>query len=363
MQIPMSASHRRLENRIEPLMHIDRDNRAQLLEATERIVQETPLMRIEGDALKETLQLHDHYGAVIYAKLLSETPGENHYDYCFPRLLHTLEDLGLISPDRTKRLIEPTSCNAGVSLAWNARVKGYETEIVIPETLPLARAMRVREEATDVTFASSKEGFIKGIQNRLRRRMVELKKEGTGFWCPNHSETDLTPELFGIVGEEINRQLPKGVQPDVLLAALGNGTTIKGITPVLQKRHDRLEVIAYEDADADVTLIGAGGRQGVNMKFVEELKGGSLPVQQLHRADWHELFEGYNRNKQRIDTIGCTSAAALSIARTIIQERKKALNILVMFYDKADRYGNTVVTDDTSVYMGNGKWSKGIELE
>lgn len=360
---PESASHKRLHTRIEPLKSIDRDDREELLNSTEILIRGTPLEHFEGESLKEILQLREHYGSRVFAKVLSETPSESHYDYCFPRLLFFLETEGLISSEDIKHLIEPTSCNAGVSLAWNAALKGYNTEIVVPEVLPLARAHRVAEEATVLTKASSKAGFIKGMNQRLKRRMVELRKDGTGFYCPNHSEIDQTPESFSVIGNEINVQLPTDTNLDYSVVAIGNGTTVKGITPALEPRNPDIEHVGFEDANSNVTLIGAGGRQGMQMRFVEELKNVHFPVQQLNEGDWRELFEGYNRGKSRRETIGHTSAAALAVARNLIQQRKEALDVLVLFYDKADRYGNTVVTSDESVYLGNGRWSEGVILE
>jgi cysteine synthase len=357
METGHSASYKRLHSRIQVLSSLDIEDSELMLRETEKIVQGTPLLEFQDEELQEILQIREHYGSRIFAKVLSETPGESHYDYCFPRLLFFLEQQGIISPQKTKHLIEPTSCNAGVSLSWVAKMKGYDTEIIIPEVLPTARASRVHEEATSVTLASSDSGFIKGMNHKLKRRMVELRKANTDFYCPNHSEIEQTPQTFSVIGEEVNRQLPSDANLDVFIGALGNGTTIKGIAPALEKEHQAIECVGFEDAGEKVTLIGAGGRQGMQMRFVDELKESRLLVQQLQENDWKELFEGFNRGKKRKETIGHTSAAALSVARTLIQQRKQALNILVLFYDKADRYGHTIVRSDDSVYLGNENWS------
>lgn len=316
----------------------------------EVIVRNTPLQRIPGEVLRNVLELQEEYGSVIYAKNLSETPGENHYDYCYPWLLRTMEKDRHTSPGETV-LLENTSGNAGVSFGWVAREMGYHSVLCAPESIPGARKERLRESVDELVLTDESAGFLKGTQEALIQELIQRKQAGKHVVCPNHSRKKETCEAFGRIGEEVNMQLPDGERLDAAIFGIGNGTTITGIKPVLQRNHPDMRTVGFTDLHH--TLIGITGKEGVQFPFVDQLRLDE--VHGLMPEDWENVLERYNRGNRRIDTIGRTSAASLTIAKQLIKQRQKTMNILVFFYDKLDRYADEPITTEAT-YRGNREW-------
>ena len=366
-----SASHKRLLEDISALKEHE-DDPCSWLEKAREITEGTPLKTISGTQLEQVLQLNDVFGSTVYAKVLSETPGENHYDYCMPSLITMQQQRrkaneGRRIPPNTTRLLEPTSTNAGISLAWVARQKGLESEIVMPERMDKIREHRVREEADVVTLAPwlTDEHYLPGVNEMLKHRKRKMADQNVKFRIPNHSEEDDTPNLFRRIGREVHQRLDEtGIKIDIFVGAFGNGTTITGIGDELKEVHNvGLEVIGFgERASTCPTMIGATGIGDLRLKFREQLLAGGMPLEQLDGAEVKELFEGWNIGKSRRETIGISSAGALLVAKKLIESRRQALNVLVLFYDKADRYGNILVTEDDAKYQGGGRWTSGEEL-
>jgi len=345
-----SASYERFLARRAPLDAVDHKDRAALLKAMETLVGNTLLVSIDGEVLRDVLELRREYGSVVYAKNLSETPGENHYDYCYPWLLYTTEEDKRTAPETTV-LLENTSGNAGVSFGWVAREMGYHTVLVVPQNIPAARKERLRESVDELVLPEQKIGFIKDTQVALLRELTERQKSGARVVLPNHSRRHETCEAFSRIGAEVNQQLPDGERLDAAIFGIGNGTTITGIAPVLQQQHPDVTTVGFTDLHN--SLIGVTGKTGVQFPFVDKLRLDEGHC--LLPKDWTNVLERYNRGRARIDTIGRTSAASLAIAKRMIEQRQKAMHILVLFYDKLDRYANEPITTE-AVYRGNGEW-------
>jgi len=326
--------------------------------SVDKIIGNTPLVPIQAD-----------FGSRIWAKVESENPGESHYDRCYVELLRAMEQLGECKPGG--RLLEVTSGNAGVSCGWIARLRGYQTDIVIPPLDP-AREHVIRE-TNDAVIRSQHDGFLSGAVRTFRDVAREARRAGHPYVIPNHSRRPETPRAFERIGAEINTQLPQNIELDAFVCAIGNGTTVTGITRALRERHHKILIHGFEDAGAPcayqrkyggsntpysgtVRMPGAGGTHDVDMPFVDPDFFNQISL--VPEAQWQAVFEEWNtQHPERIDTIGRTSAAALSVARTLIAERRKAMNVLILFYDKADRYGDQVVEREDALYRGNGRWS------
>lgn len=351
-----SAFSRRLEQRTQEVRRArsPREKFQQL----HSIIGSTPLLSLQAA-----------YGSRIWAKVETENPGESHYDRCFLALMERMQACGEAVPGQAK-LLEVTSGNAGVSFGWIGRMLGYATSIVLPP-LPSAREQPVRETNDHVIPSRYPEQFLEGGVRTMREVAREAKRRNNPYILPDHSRRPETPRAFEEIGGEINEQLPPDVSLDVFACAIGNGTTITGISRSLRERHRQLLVHGFEDAaaatayykkygldpiasDTSVEMYGAGGARQIDMPYVslEDIDRISL----IQSVEWREAFEQYNTGKERPETIGRTSAAALHLAHRIIAEQRRAMNILVLFYDKADRYGEHIVTRDEEIYRGEGHW-------
>ena len=327
---------------------LTQETRRELYEALKDIIGKTPLRSTDAA-----------YGSKIWITEESENPGESHYDRCFYHLLEHMESDGSIIPNQTT-LMEVTSGSAGISFGWICKILGYQSKIVIPDELPPARR-RIIEETVDEVIPSGRpgeylEGAVQTFKTLVKNKQTLAEIKNKKLALPNHSQTPLTPRAFEDIGREVIAALPAHLHLDTFVCAIGNGTTVTGITRGLREQYKNISVHGFQDAKRGnhVTLFGAGGRGKLPMPFVEPQHYDQ--VTDLEEADWLPTFEAYNRGKTREDTIGRTSAAALTLANRIIEQRQQAMNILILFYDKADRYGEEIVTDERAVYAGDGHW-------
>jgi cysteine synthase len=313
------------------------------------------------------------HGRCVIAKDESQHPfSESHYDRCWIKLLHTLELQKKIVPGRTE-LLEVTSGNAGRSLGNIARLLGYRTQIFIPPFDP-SRKAGIIEAADDVVDSKYPEQNLAGAVRTFRERIgsvtsntVHLSSEMRGkiarrkIALPNHSRVDETPEAFEQIGEELARQLPAGTHPEAFIGAIGNGSTILGILRGLQQGLGC--DVSFYGFKGPLALYGAGGTDGVDFPFLEQLRERNVIRPDntffVQPENWEETFEEINRDQPRKQTIGRTSAMAIALARKLIEDTQgQCGDVLTVIYDKADQYGKTVVTDPNAIYRGKGQWEQ-----
>lgn len=365
-----SAAYERLQAQLVPLQSIDPNDRNARHGKLDELIRGVSLREIRGDLLRHILDIREEYGSVAYIADLSEKLGENHYSYPILHLLRKAEFLARrrrIIPGQT-RAVETSSGSLAASFGFLTNKLNIPNEIIVSEALPPARIFRVREfnNAGTVTIASAKDGFIAGMVNKLEERLKELRAAGIEHYCLNHSRNADTIEGFSIIGNEINEVLPASVQLDYGVFGKGNATSIHGIYSVLKRdpRHTKMQLACYRDAAKRgeiVSMIGVGGQQGVYFPFINSLPSHS--EEELAKEDWKDIYERYNRGKKRKDTIGHSSAGNLAVIRKIIEEERRPLQLLGIFYDKADTTGNTVVTSEDAEYVNNETWSHGYNLQ
>ncbi len=324
-----------------------------LYDALGGMIGHTPLHRIDVES-----------GSTIWAKLESGNPGESHYDRCYLHLLHEMELRGDIIPGETK-LLDATSGSAGGSLGWIGRILGYQTQVIIPEELPLARVRALQDTVDEVTISRRHGEYIEGVVQTLReiiktRANIRLLKEKK-LALPNHSRNLSTPAAFESMGREVRAQLPPDVKKLDSVLVMGNGASIKGIEKPLRKRFPQLRVHGVRDAEKSgkITLFGASGADGAGKLPMPFLNPDQYDtVTDVHQSDWLREFEECNKGESEMNTIGRTSAAAFMIAKRLIEKSKERMNILMVVYTHAGRDGDEIVTDPDATYAGNGHWNQ-----
>lgn len=368
MEIP-SAAYQRVQRQLAPIRECDPEDRQLLYAKLKELIRGVTIRKIEGDLLKHILDLREDFGSVVYIADLSEQLGENHYPYPILHLLQKAEEREgrrRIIPGKT-RIVETTSGSLGVSVGILTKALGYQDEIIIPDALSPARKHRVEEfnRHGTVTVSSSGPGFIKGMTIKLQERMKQMIEERATWHCLNHSRNPETIEGFRMIGEEIRKALPTDLKLDALACGEGNATSIHGIFGALSKdpRCENMVLTCFKDAagpNEPVAMEGVGGQHGVDFPFIH-----TLPAHQLYewkKSDWWDIYERHNKETVRPQTIGHSSAGSLQTIRRIIEQEHRTLNLLGLYYNKADTSGSTLVTSDTAMYLQNEQWSDGIQL-
>lgn len=365
----MSATYQRflknteeIRSRFPDPRSLDKSQRIELYDAIGSMAGNTPLncLLYEGGRI----WMKDESGSGL---------SETHYDRCFTELLREkeLESRDPFDP-RVHTLTEVSTGSAGVSFgAIGGKLLGYRTRIFIPP-IDKVRANLIREVVDVVEECDS--GFLDETVARFREALLR-GGESVSLKAPDHSRSKSTPKAFRTIADEVIAKLEaQGIELDAFVCAVGNGTSIKGIAGRLSERWPNIQAHGFEDAaggsayykmrgqtpppiSGKITMFGAGGAGDVAMPVVDELirEGRFKTSVLIGETEWKKEFEDWNTGRRRSETIGRSSAGALWRAKQLIRERV-ARDVLTIIYDKADRYGDVLVTDENACYAGNGQW-------
>ena len=253
-------------------------------------------------------------------------------------MIDTLESLGKITPGKTT-LIEPTSGNTGVSLAFVAAVRGYNLILVMPESMSIERRKIFAHLGAQLILTPASEGMAGAI-----KKADELAEETDDAVIPGQFENEANPLVHEkTTAEEI--WADTGGKVDALVVGIGTGGTLTGCGRVLKKRNPDLKVIAVEPTDSPVLSKGEKGPhkiQGIGPGFVPAILEREL-IDEIVTVP-NEMAFDVSRLLARLEGIpggistGANVAAALTIAARDDMEGK---NIVTFAPSAADRYMST----------------------
>ncbi len=293
----------------------------------------TPIIRLAKLARAEGV------GAELLGKCEFFNPLSSVKDRLGIAMIEHLEDEGAIGPGAT--IIEPTSGNTGIALAFVCAVKGYRLILAMPESMSVERRKMLRLLGAELELTPSARGMSGAIQ-----RAEELLREIPGAVIPQQFKNPANPEIHRrTTAEEIWRDCDGRL--DAIVSGVGTGGTITGLGEVLKGRLPHLKMIAVEPEDSPVLSGGAPGPhkiQGIGAGFVPEI---------LNRAVIDEVLAVSNasalamaRKAARIEglPVGISSGAALAAACELGQ--RKAMHgkrIVVILPSFAERYLSTAL--------------------
>jgi cysteine synthase A len=294
---------------------------------------DTPLVRLDKLA-----QAHG-VGATILAKLEFFNPLASVKDRIGVALIDALEAEGKITAGTT--LIEPTSGNTGIALAFVAAARGYRLVLVMPETMSIERRKLLKFLGAELVLTEGPKG-MKGAVAKAE----ELAKEIPGAVIPQQFENPANPAIHrATTAEEIWNDTAGGV--DILISGVGTGGTITGTGQVLKAKKPEVKIVAVEPSASPVLSGGAPGPhkiQGIGAGFVPGVLDTHVydEVVQVSNDD----AVATSREVARLEgvPVGISSGAALKAA---IEVGKRAENagktIVVIIPSFAERYLSTVL--------------------
>jgi cysteine synthase A len=300
------------------------------------LIGNTPLLVLNNYASELGLE------ATLISKLECFNPLSSVKDRVGFAMIADAEKKGLINTDTV--IIEPSSGNTGVALAYAAAAKGYRLIITLPENFSIERRKLMKALGAELVLTPSADGIPGTI-----RKAEELAATTPNSFLPQQFKNPANPEIHRrTTAEEIWNDTDGAV--DIFVAGVGTGGTITGVGEVLKERNPNLKIIAVEPFSSPVLSGGKRGPhklQGIGAGFVPEILNLSIIDEIIQVKD--EDAEVTTKQLAKIEGIlvGISSGAA-AFAATQIAKRpeNKGKNIVVLFPDTGERYLSTTLFDD-----------------
>jgi cysteine synthase A len=275
----------------------------------------------------------------IIAKLEYFNPGGSVKDRIGYAMIADAEKKGLLKEDTV--IIEPTSGNTGIALAFVAAAKGLRLILTMPETMSIERRNLLKALGAELVLTPGSEG-MKGAINKAE----ELHNITHNSFLPQQFNNPANPEIHRLTtAEEIWKDT--GGSVDVFVCGVGTGGTITGVGEVFKKRNPAVRIVAVEPADSPVLSGGNPGPhkiQGIGAGFIPQILNLKV-IDEIIQVKSEEAFQT-SRELARTEGLlaGISSGAAVFAALKISHRREfKNKNIVVILPDSGERYLSTVL--------------------
>ena len=295
------------------------------------LIGNTPLVRIR--------KLAKGAGAEILAKLEFYNPGHSVKDRIGLSMIEAAEAAGLIGPDTV--IVEPTSGNTGIALAMVCAARGYRCKLVMPETMSSERRILLRAYGAELVLTPGPEGMLGAI-----RTAEELVAANPNYYMPQQFTNPANPQVHRLTtAEEIWRDTDGNV--DILVAGVGTGGTITGVSDVIKARKPGFQVIAVEPEASPMLSKGTKGPhpiQGIGAGFVPAV---------LNTAAYDEVISVKNDDafataraaaREEGLLVGISAGAALWAAMQVARRPENAGKLIVTIIPSyGERYLSTAL--------------------
>lgn len=294
------------------------------------LIGNTPLVRLN--------KLSEGCYADILLKLEYYNPLSSVKDRIGSAMIEAAEKAGKIDKKKTV-VLEPTSGNTGIALAFVCAVKGYKCTLTMPDTMSLERRALLKSLGANLVLTPGAEG-MKGAINKAK----ELAESDSNYFIPQQFENPANPEIHRkTTAEEIWNDTDGKV--DILISGVGTGGTITGVAESLKKKKPEFQAIAVEPKGSPVLSGGQPGPhkiQGIGAGFVPGILNTDI-IDEVVQIDNDEAFETAKRAIREEGIMcgissGAAVAAAVQVAR---REENKGKVIVAILASGGERYMST----------------------
>ncbi|HEX8649353.1 MAG TPA: cysteine synthase A [Pyrinomonadaceae bacterium] len=287
----------------------------------------TPLVRLNSIPYPNSAEL--------IVKLESQNPMDSVKDRIGAAMIEAAERDGLIKPGETI-IIEPTSGNTGIALAFAAAVRGYKLIVTMPDTVTVERRRVLSSLGAEVVLTPGAEGMKGSI-----KKAAEIFEQTKNSWTPGQFDNPANPEVHRrTTAEEVWEDTDGRL--DCFVAGVGTGGTVTGVGQVLKERlGDKVLVVAVEPSSSPVLSGGEAGPnkiQGIGAGFVPRNYDPSV-VDRVVRVDYTDALE-MARRLAREEGIFCgiSSGAITWAARDLAKELGEGKRLVSIICDFGERY-------------------------
>lgn len=295
------------------------------------LIGHTPLIRLN--------RLSEAYGTLgnVMAKVEFFNPGGSVKDRIALAMIEDAEKRGVLSPGAV--IIEPTSGNTGVGLAWIASVKGYRTILTMPETMSMERRKLLKAWGAEIVLTPGSEGM-----NGAIRKAEQLRDTTPGAVILQQFENPANPKAHELTtAQEIWHDTDGKV--DVFVAGAGTGGTVSGTGKGLKRHNPDIEIVTVEPEGSPVLSGGKAGPhklQGIGAGFIPKTYNAEVVDKVIRIKDEDAMRTARELALKEGLLVGISSGAAAFAALQLAQkEAYKGKNIVVLLPDTGERYLST----------------------
>ena len=295
------------------------------------LVGKTPLVQLK--------RIGEGLHAVVLGKMEMSNPGGSVKDRIGLSMVETAEREGKLRKGMT--IVEPTSGNTGIALAWVAAIKGYRLILTMPDTMSVERRNLLKALGAEVVLTEG----AKGMKGSIARAEEIVRETGNAF-LPHQFRNPANPEIHRkTTAEEIWKDTNGKV--DVFVAGIGTGGTITGVGEVLKAKRGDIRVVAVEPEGSPVLSGGEPGKhkiQGIGAGFVPEVLNTAIYDEVILVKD-QDAFET-SRKLARQEGILCGISAGANVWAAIEVAKRpesEGRTIVTVLCDTGERYLSTAL--------------------
>ena len=300
------------------------------------LIGNTPLLEVHN------IEKHENLKARLIVKIESFNPGGSVKDRVALSMIEEAEKNGILKPGAT--IIEPTSGNTGIGLAWVASVKGYRLILTMPETMSLERRKLLQALGADIILTPGVEGM-----NGAIKRANELQQEHPGSFIPQQFENPANPQQHVVsTAEEIWNDTDGDI--DIFVACVGTGGTLSGTAKGLKSHNPNIYTVAVEPESSPVLSGGKAGAhkiQGIGAGFIPKNYHGEVVDKVITVSDEDAINTSRLIAQKEGLLVGISSGAALYAAIQLARlEENAGKTIVALLPDTGERYLSTGLYDN-----------------